>query len=244
MFGLGAIGCGSSGSTQTIAPPSTSTPAEGQAPRQPTPGTGASNPLQPGEHIDKAHDNTIVTSRIPTGQSVRGDSDADNPSDIDGNGDADGSEDSDDDNPTPASYRFPDADDKAVFAYGHPAGASEAKQIKSVVVRYFLAGARADGAGACALLVPTLAGSVSEDFGIGARPSYLRPGESCAPTMSAVFEHHHAELVGTIHVIEIRVDGGTAQAIVVSGTMPAGELLLEGRNGRWTIEQLFAGTLP
>ncbi|HTA98780.1 MAG TPA: hypothetical protein VK730_14205 [Solirubrobacteraceae bacterium] len=250
---LGATGCGSSSSPAKAAAPTTSVASSAETTTaantssssgEVTPGHGAPNPLQPGEHIDKLRDNTIETSAIPPGQSVRGDGDADNPSDIDGNGDADGNGDNDNDNPTPQSYRFPDADDRATFAYGHAASAAETKQITGIVTRYFAAGAHSDGALACSLLAPTLAKSLAEDFGPGARPSYLHAGESCALVMAALFKHQHAQLAGAAHVVEVRVEGQTAQVIVTSRTMPAGQILLIGEGGRWRIEQLFAAALP
>jgi hypothetical protein len=196
--------------------------------------------MGPGEYIDKRHDNAIHTSAIPPGQSVRGDGDADNPSDIDGPGDADGNGDNDNDNPTPESYRFPDSDDKAAFAYGHQASAAETRTITGVVTRYFAAGARADGAVACSLLLPTLASLVADEVGGKARPS---DRGACAPVLSVLFKHMHAQLAGAVHVVEVRVEGHAAQVIIASRTMPAGDILLQdGRS--WRIAQLFPGTLP
>ncbi len=196
--------------------------------------------MRPGEYIDKRHDNAIHTSAIAPGQSVRGDGDADNPSDIDGPGDADGNGDGDNDNPTPESYRFPDSDDKVAFAYGHPAGAAETQTIAGIVTRYFSAGARAAGAAACSLLAPTLVGLVASELGSQARP---QDRGGCASVLSTLFKRRHRQLAGTVHVVEVRVEGHNAQVIVASRTMPAGEVLLQGGR-RWTIEQLFPGTLP
>lgn len=190
----------------------------------------------------------ITTSAIPKGQRLRGDGDADNPSDIDGNGDLDnnspGGYDGDQDSPTPGSYRFPDADDKPTFAYGHPPSLAEEHAIVSVVKRYYAAAAASDGAVACSLLLSSFARSAVESYGQSDGPSYLRGAKSCAALLSMLFRHFHEELKEAISVVQVRVERGDAQTVLSSRKMPAGHifLALEGRS--WKIQQLLGQPLP
>ena len=181
---------------------------------------------------------TIVTSAIPAGQRDRGDGDADNPGDIDGNGDVDG-EDADSDYPVPGSYRLPDADDRATFDYGHTPVPAQRREISSLVERYFAAARAEDGAHACALLSPSLARSVPEDYGRGAGPAYLRGGKTCAAVMSMLFKHSHGELAEPVDIVEVRVDGTRAQVVVSSRTLRASRILLHRDRRAWEVRELL-----
>jgi hypothetical protein len=191
---------------------------------------------------------TTVSSTIPPGQRLRGDGDADNPSDIDGNGDSDsvsvGGPDTDNDNPTPESYVFPDRDDKGTFAYGHPPSATAGRAIADVVKRYYAAASVDDGAAACSLLLPSLAGSVPGGYGQGAGPSYLSGGKTCQAVLSMLFRHFHGELAEAIEVVEVRVKGDLAQAVLSSRTMRASSIFLTRRGGSWKIVALLGQPLP
>jgi hypothetical protein len=183
----------------------------------------------------------VTTSVIPPGQSLRGDSDADNPSDTDGNGDVD--KDGDNDNPTPQSYKFPDEDDKATFAYGHPTGTAEGRTIKAVVQSYYAAAAKSNGVAACALLYPSLAGAIAEDYG-QAGPAYLRGGKTCQAVMSMLFKHSHEELAEAITVVDVRLSGERAQAILSSRSMPASNIFLHRNGDSWKVDSLLGKPLP
>ncbi len=186
---------------------------------------------------------TITTSAIPPGQSVRGDGDADNPGDTDGNGDID-PEDEDSDYPTPGSYKFPDADDRATFAYGHAPSASEQARISAIVKRYYAAAAADDGAAACRLLLPSFAASVAESYGTGSGSSYTKDGKSCQAVLGLLLRRYRAELTEAIDVVEVRVHGETAQVVFSSRKMPASDILLDRRHGSWWIAQPFGVQLP
>lgn len=190
---------------------------------------------------------TITSSVIPPGQSLRGDGDADNPSDIDGNGDRDtagtGGPDRDNDNPTPESYDFPDRDDKATFAYGHPPSATVAGAILSVAKRYYAAASVEDGAAACSLLFAGLAHAVPEDYG-HAGPSYLRGGKTCQAVLSMLFQHFHEQLTEAITVVEVRVEGSDAQVVFSSRKMPASRIFLVRQGHSWKVSALIGQPLP
>jgi hypothetical protein len=190
---------------------------------------------------------TITTSAIPPGQRFRGDGDADNPRDGDGNGDSDsmrvGGPDSDSDNPVPASYRLPDEDDRATFAYGHSPGAA-GPTIAGVVRRYYAAAAADNGAAACSLLLPSLANSVPLDYGQATGPPYLRGGKSCQAVLSMLFRHFHSELLAPIEVLQVRNQGATAQAVLSSRSMRASHVFLTRHAGSWTIVDLLGEALP
>ncbi|HXP99457.1 MAG TPA: hypothetical protein VN845_05250 [Solirubrobacteraceae bacterium] len=185
---------------------------------------------------------TITTSAIPPGQQVRGDGDADNPGDTDGNGDID-PEDEDSDYPVPNSYKFPDSDDRATFAYGHEPSASEAAKIASVVKRYYAAAAADDGAAACRLLLPSFAASVAESYDVGGSPD-TKDGKSCQAVLGLLLRRYRAELAEAIDVVEVRVQGETAQVVLSSRKMPASDILLMRRDGSWWVQQPIGAQLP
>jgi hypothetical protein len=217
---LGAGGCGNSRHKRTPRVASTSLP-----------GIDTSLP-------STSERGTITTSAIPAGQRDRGDGDADNPGDIDGNGDVDG-EDGDSDYPVPDSYKLPDADDRATFAYGHAPSATQRKAISLTVKRYYAAAAVEEGAAACALLSPNLARSIPEDYGQGAGPAYLRGGKTCAGVMSMLFKHSHKELTQVIDVIDVRVNRTDAQVVLSSPSLRAGSILLTRLGSAWRMRELL-----
>jgi hypothetical protein len=221
LLGLGAAGCGGGGDA-------------GMSSRS----TGAV----------RTYVNTLTTSTIPPGQRVRGDGDADNPGDIDGNGDSDsasvGGADTDSDSPTPASYDFPDGDDRTTFAYGHPASPAAEHAIAGVVGRYYAAAAVDDGTTACSLLLPSLARSVPETYGGPGGPPYLRGIRTCQAVLAKLFLHFHRELARAATVVEVRVKGATARAVLGSETMRASSVFLTRQGGSWKITTPLGEPLP
>lgn len=221
---LGAGGCGA-------------TAGKPRAVSQSLPGINTSLP-------PNAERGTIITSTIPPGQRFRGDGDADNPGDTDGNGDID-PEDGDSDYPVPESYRFPDSDDRATFAYGHAPGAAVQAAITATVKRYYAAASAGEGEAACQLLPPAIASSVAESYGQGVGQSYyLQGAKTCREILTLLFHHFHGELSEAITVVEVRVKGNSAQVVLSSRKMPASDILLMRRNGAWRVEQLLANQLP
>ncbi len=215
LLGLGATGCGGAGRAS---------------------GTSAASSATSTQRF------IITTSTIPPGQRLRGDGDSDNPGDIDGNGDID-TEDGDADAPVPNSYRMPDEDDRPIFAYGHHPSAGEGRAIASVVKRYYADASAGDGAGACALLVPSIAGSVSEDYGqkAGSRP---QGGETCQAVLSALFRSSREQLAEPITLVTVGVEGHDAQVVIGSRKMRASSLQLTRRGGSWKLQQLLGQVLP
>ncbi len=171
------------------------------------------------------------------------DGDSDNPSDIDGDS-HDGSEDRDNDARTPAAYAYHDRDDGEALAVGQAAAPLERRTIASVVERYYRSAASMDGAAACALLEPSVARSLPNDYGKGAGPAYLRGARSCAVVLTAVSRRLRAELAAPVSVTNVRVSRRGARAFVGSATMPAGELGLSRSGDRWWVAQMIADPLP
>lgn len=174
---------------------------------------------------------------------MRGDADSDNPRDPDGSPDVD-TTDEDDDSSPPQSFRYPDPDDAATFAYGHAGGARDRSEIAAVVGRYFADAARGDGATACTLLVPTLAAEVPREFGSATGPAYTRGTTTCATTLSKLFTHEGWLLAKVAHVLSVRIDGRDAQAIVGSRRMPASSIMLQRVGGSWQLQELLGRPLP
>jgi hypothetical protein len=186
----------------------------------------------------------ITTSVIPPGQRLRGDGDADNPGDIDANGDVDPGKDKDEDYPVPESYKFPDKDDKATFAYGHRPNATAMSAITNTVKRYYAAAATDNGAVACSLFPPSFASSIPEDYGQAPGMSYLRGAKTCQTVMSMFFQHFHEQLAEAITVVEVRVQGSTAQVVLSSKTMRASSIFLARQGSSWKVQNLLGQPLP
>lgn len=223
---LGAAGCGSGGKGTAISN-----------------GTATSASVSTGAEESEIEP-TITTSRVPPGQRFRGDGDADNPADIDGNGDVDPGKDKDNDYPTQASYKFPDADDRANFDFGHEPSAREAHTISAIVKRYYIAGSAGNGAAACALLLPNFARTVPESYGGQAGPPYLRGAKTCAAVVSKLFAYLHEELSEAITIVGVRVEGRETQVLLASRKMRASHIFLLREGGSWRIEGLVGQPLP
>jgi hypothetical protein len=185
---------------------------------------------------------TITTSTIPPGQRLRGDGDADNPGDTDGNGDID-PEDDDSDYPVPESYRFPDADDRATFAYGHAPDAAVQSTIIETVKRYYAAAAADEGEAACRMLPAAIAGSVAESYGQGG-PSYLHGAKTCGAVLTLLFRHAHEELMEAVDIVEVRVDHAEAQVVLSSRKMRASSIFLIRYRNAWKVRELLGQPLP
>jgi len=189
-----------------------------------------------------------TSSVIPQGQPVRGDGDADNPNDVDGNGDSDaasvGGADEDNDSPTRVSYDFPDADDKATFAYGHSPSAAVRRVLSRVVKRYYAAAAAGDGITACSMLISSLVRSAPADYGGRDGPPYLHGAKTCAAVLSALFAHFRGELAEAVTVVEIRMSGRNAQVVLSSRKMRASRVFLERQGRSWKLPELLGQPLP
>jgi hypothetical protein len=180
---------------------------------------------------------------LPAGQAIESDGDSDNPKDVDGNPDPD-TTDLDNDNYTPGSYLYPDTDDKETLAYGKVPSSAERTEIANVVTRYYAAAAKADGAAACALIVPSLTKSIPRDYGSGAGPSYLRGGKTCAAVLTKLFKHDAGELAEPPTLVSMRVKGAAGQVVLGSRILAASLLDVSRQGHTWRIQGLLGSPLP
>ncbi len=148
-----------------------------------------------------------------------------------------------DDDRGESTHGYRDPDDASVLAGGRAPGAVEASELAVVAKRYLAAAAARNGAAACALLVPSMASSVPEDYGRPPGPDYLR-GATCAAVMTRLFEHEHAKYAGVAQVTSERLVGPQAWVFVGSRTMTARYLTLEREGRAWRVTGLVGTTLP
>jgi hypothetical protein len=134
-------------------------------------------------------------------------------------------------------------DDGKVLYYGHAASPSDRRASVALVTRYFAVAAAENGAAACSMLVPFIAEAVAEQD--GKSPPLL--GKTCAVVMSKLFRLHHRLLAlkhATLRVIEVRVEGHKALAVLDFPTIPEVRQFVERRVGRtWKLQELLDGIL-
>jgi hypothetical protein len=134
-------------------------------------------------------------------------------------------------------------DDGRVLNYGHPASAADRRSSVTLVTRYFAAAAAADGAKACALLVPLTAESVVEEDGHSAALS----GRSCAAVMSKLFRLHHRMLVekrAALEVISVRIEGNKGLAVLDFPEIhEVRQLGVRRVDGAWKVVDLLDGII-
>lgn len=131
----------------------------------------------------------------------------------------------------PENDKYQDKDDNPA-AYGPLADTIDRRAVAALAKRYYAAAVAEDGAKACAMINPTLANSVVEDYGRPPGPAYLR-GNTCAQVMTRLFSHSHAELTTDFVVTEVRVNGNHAYAFLGSKKMPASTFQAIRRRGTW-----------
>ncbi|MGH2879526.1 MAG: hypothetical protein ACRDK4_07980 [Solirubrobacteraceae bacterium] len=137
---------------------------------------------------------------------------------------------------------FYDADDLGALSYGTAPAPHQAALLRRVVVSYYAAATTANGAKACALLVPIWRQAVIEDYGEGAGPAYAR-GRTCARVMSLLFVHR-LRANERVVLVALRVKGTQALALVGSSAAPASLLSLQLLNGHWEVAEPFALSMP
>jgi hypothetical protein len=134
-------------------------------------------------------------------------------------------------------------DDAQVLYYGHEPTAPERQAIVALVTSYYAASAAADGAKACALLMPFVAESVVEDY--SHRPGLH--GHTCSTVMTKFFEQRHQLLSGenaTLRFVSLRVQGGRALTVLSFSVLPEVRQIAARRNGDgWKILNLFDGII-
>ena len=137
-----------------------------------------------------------------------------------------------------------DADDGAIRAYGHAAGAGTARVLSAIVKRYYRAAAAGDGVDACSLLERELAQTTAQAAANPADPSYLRGADSCQAVASLLLKHRPGGIDGAIVVTAVRIDGARADVLLGSRTMPAAYIELQREAGAWRIDELLGSPLP
>jgi hypothetical protein len=144
-----------------------------------------------------------------------------------------------------------DTDDEPERDYGHKASAADAKAIGALVTRYYAAGARGDGAAACALTARTFASTVPADYGqeLGSAippgaETYLRGAKTCAAVLSLLFEHARSQITAPVAVIGVRLKGSYGYALVGSMTLPTSLIEVEREDGVWRVDGLMGRPLP
>lgn len=133
---------------------------------------------------------------------------------------------------------FHDHDDIETLTLWSSADAREARAVTRVATRYYEAAAHGDGRSACAMLLPSVARSLT-DYRLTGIP-YLRGARSCADALRLLFRHHGLSVP---HVTAVRAQGDAALALWGSRTMPAGYITLVRRHGRWLVTAPIGSTL-
>lgn len=130
-------------------------------------------------------------------------------------------------------------DDGSVLEYGHAATPAEQRALVALVTQYYAAAGAAEGAKACALMVPFIAESVAENY--GHTPGLQ--GKTCAIVMSKLFHQRHQLLSSesaTLKGVTARVEGGTALTVLDFTVLPEVRQITERRvGGRWRMLYLL-----
>ena len=153
--------------------------------------------------------------------------------------DHDGSE----DNLDPQNDRYHDRDDASLVAFGVAASPADDGAVKTLVKRYYAAGAASDGAKGCGMIAPGIANSIVENYGRGPGPAYLRGADSCGAVLFRLFRHEHARFATPFTVTAVRVSGDEAFAFLGSSATPASYVALRREKGTWMIGGLLGGSL-
>ncbi len=139
---------------------------------------------------------------------------------------------------------YHDSDDSEIVATTHDAKAPDKRVIIAVVQRYYAALATGNGVKACSMLLPSLAQSAPEDYGLSPGPSFLRGGKTCPAIIVMLSKHFHARLAGHVEVTGVHARGDNALALLGSTTMPASDVSLERRGNAWKVTALIGDVLP
>ncbi len=137
----------------------------------------------------------------------------------------------------------PGQDDGSLLeSYPAKASPAQAQAIAEVVKRYYAASLASNGAGACALLSPSLAsGLAAEGTGSGAHGQ-------CATAMSQMLAQQHAHLVAeepaSMVVTAVRLNGATGLVVIGFKHAPESELIVQHEGGAWRVGALFDSLVP
>jgi hypothetical protein len=151
------------------------------------------------------------------------------------------------------SVGFWDADDIRFTGYGHPASRAEVRAIREVVEGYYAATGARDGRKACSLMTGGLAHAIATLYppppekvlvGPGAHASAHVPQprhRSCPVGMAFLFTQNPVQLSAKVTVVDVRVAGRHAYALVGSRTIRASFVTLYREpDGAWRVHVPFA----
>lgn len=141
-----------------------------------------------------------------------------------------------------------DSDDRSVLRFGHPASASDKRQIGTLIRRYYAAAAAEDGAKACSsLLYSTYAEAVPEDYGTSPPgPSYAQ-GTSCSVVMTLIFKHFHGQIavrLPKLKVSVVRTQERQGLAVLSFDRLSEHEIRVVREGRAWKILALIDNELP
>jgi len=139
----------------------------------------------------------------------------------------------------------PDNDNSRVF--GHAANAVDAREMTTLVRRYYADAAAANGDAACRLIYSIFAEAIPEDYGRAPGPPSLR-GDTCGAVMSKLFKQTQSRLrldSATLEVTAVRVDGNLGSVLMSFDGQPAKHYLETHRErGGWKIHSLLDREQP
>lgn len=125
-------------------------------------------------------------------------------------------------------------DDAHILDYGRPASGATREQLVTLLTDYYEDAAKADGAKACALLVPYVAELAGEESG----PSDPH-GKTCAAVLSKWFSEHHAQYQAqraTLKFVAIRVGEERALDVMSFANLPeVRQISARDYHGRWQL---------
>lgn len=134
-------------------------------------------------------------------------------------------------------------DDERALDFGHPASPVERRAITGLIVDYYAAAVKSDGARACTLLAPQL----RETLVIQNGESKSLYGRSCAVVLSKLFTLHHRELTekeAALKVVGVRVSGGRAIGVLNFPEIPeTRQFGVRVAGGRWHAFSVMDGRI-
>ncbi len=120
---------------------------------------------------------------------------------------------------------------------GRPAGRHDRLEISSLVKRYYAAATTGDGRSACSMLDPSIATGLAG----GASDSTAQDG--CITTTQRLFREQRPQLVRdrveTMSVVDVRMQGRRAVALVGFEAAPVGEIELRHERSGWKMNVLL-----
>jgi hypothetical protein len=145
-----------------------------------------------------------------------------------------------------------DTDDnnhRSTEAFGHAAGAADARAIAALVRRYYAIALSGNGARGCALLYSTMEEAVGEDYGgPGGGPPPSGSRRACPEVLDELFAREHARLallVPKLAVRRVRVFERHGLVFLSFGPHLPERLITAMREGSiWRMEALSDSELP